>query len=103
MGEIEDRIKAVQAESETTRDDPYPQGTAFTRPGRAGSIVQSVRLPAETFDEIERLARERDVPVSAFIRGLIMDGLSQVSRTDAAVSVADLQRFIAERAHSIGA
>ena len=101
MSAIEDRIKAVQAESEVTRDDPYPEDTTFARPGHAGSVVQSVRLPAETFAEIERLARERDIPVSAFIRGLVMDGLSHVSRTDAAVSVADLQRFIAERAHQI--
>lgn len=103
MAAIESRIKAVQAESEETRDDPYPQGATFPRPGRAASVVQSVRLPAEMFDEIERLAAERDVPVSALIRVLIMDGLSQVPRTDATVSVADLQRFIAERAHSIRA
>jgi hypothetical protein len=32
-------------------------------------VVQSVRLPAEDFEEIDRLAARAKVPVGALIRG----------------------------------
>ena len=76
MSDIEATITSVQDESETTRDDAYPEGTVGHRPGRARSVVQSVRLPTEAMERIEAIAREHDVPVSALIRGWVLAGLA---------------------------
>ncbi len=43
---------------------------------RGRSVVQLVRLPAEAFAEIERLAAAADVPVSALIRRWVSSGLT---------------------------
>lgn len=68
----EDVIRAAQVESEATRDEPYPPDVASTRPNRARSVVQSVRLPADAFAQIEAIAAEHDVPVGALIRGWVL-------------------------------
>jgi hypothetical protein len=67
-------VEAAQAESEVTRDEPIPEGVKGERRGR--SVVQSVRLPAEEFAQIERMAAESRVPVGALIRGWILAGLA---------------------------
>lgn len=76
MSRIEDKIKEIQDESEATRDDPYPEGAVGTQPNLAGSVVQSVRLPAAEFAKIEQIAREADLPVSALIRGWVLNTLA---------------------------
>lgn len=76
MSTTEDRIKAAQAESEATRDEPYPAGSTGKRPGRARSVVQSVRLPAEEYTAIEALARASETPVGALIRSWVLAGLA---------------------------
>jgi predicted DNA-binding ribbon-helix-helix protein len=72
MSRTEDLIKDAQAESEATRGEPYPAGATGQRPNRARSVVQSVRLPADTFTEIEAIAKEHDIPVGALIRGWVL-------------------------------
>jgi hypothetical protein len=67
-------VKMAQAESEATRDEPVPEGVKGERRGR--SVVQSVRLPADDFAEIERIAAEAGVPVGALIRGWVLAGLA---------------------------
>lgn len=67
-------VHAVQAESEASRGQPLPESVKGERRGR--SIVQSVRLHEEDFAEIERLASEGGIPVSALIRGWILEGLT---------------------------
>jgi hypothetical protein len=67
-------VERVQAESEANRDIPLPSEVQGQRRGR--SIVQSVRLPEGDFAEIERLAGEASVPVSALIRGWVLTGLA---------------------------
>lgn len=67
-------VEAVQAESESSRGAPLPQHVRGQRRGR--SVVQSVRLPEAEFADIERLAGELDVPVSALIRGWVLAGLA---------------------------
>jgi hypothetical protein len=67
-------VKMAQAESEATRDEPVPEGVKGERRGR--SVVQSVRLPADDFAEIERIATEAGVPVGALIRGWVLAGLA---------------------------
>lgn len=73
--EGEDRsFETVQAESEASKDTPLPEHVPGQRRGR--SVVQSVRLPEAEFAEIEQLAGELDVPVSALIRGWVLAGLA---------------------------
>lgn len=67
-------VEAVQAESEIDKDAPLPEDAHGKRRGR--SVVQSVRLPEAEFADIERLAAELDVPVSALIRGWVLAGLA---------------------------
>ena len=81
MSGIEEIIKQVQEESERTKDDPYPEDVAWTRPNLAGSVVQSVRLPAAAFAEIEQIARDANVPVSALIRGWVLSSLAAEKNT----------------------
>lgn len=68
-------VAAVQAESEASRGTPLPQHVRGQR--RSRSVVQSVRLPEAEFADIERLADELDVPVSALIRGWVLAGLAE--------------------------
>lgn len=67
-------VEVVQAESEGSRDAALPDNVHGHRRGR--SVVQSVRLPEAEFADIERLAAEHDIPVSALIRGWVLAGLA---------------------------
>lgn len=67
-------VEIVQAESEASRDDAVPEHVRGQRRGR--SVVQSVRLPQAEYADIERLAAELGVPVSALIRGWVLAGLA---------------------------
>lgn len=79
---IVDVIKAVQAESEATRDDAYPEDMPPPQqPNRAGSVVQSVRLPGDAYAEITEMSERTGVPVSALIRGWVLLGLAAEKRT----------------------
>ncbi len=72
-------VEIAQAESEATRDQPIPEDVRGERRGR--SVVQSVRLPAEEFAEIERIAAGSGVPVGALIRGWVLAGLAAEQAT----------------------
>jgi hypothetical protein len=76
MNKTEDLIKAVQAESQATRDEPYPADADGARPNRARSVVQSVRLPVDAFAEIEAIAEEHHIPIGALIRGWVLRALA---------------------------
>jgi hypothetical protein len=67
-------VERAQAESDATRDEPLPEHVKGERRGR--SVVQSVRLPAEKFAAIEESAAQAGVPVSALIRGWVLQGLA---------------------------
>jgi hypothetical protein len=67
-------VERAQVESEATRDQPLPEHVKGERRGR--SVVQSVRLPAEAFAAIEEVAERAGVPVSALIRGWVLQGLA---------------------------
>jgi hypothetical protein len=67
-------VEIAQDGSEATRDEPVPEGVRGEWRGR--SVVQSVRLPAEDFAEIERIAAQSGVPVRALIRGWVLAGLA---------------------------
>jgi hypothetical protein len=72
-------VEIAQAESEAFRDKPIPEEARGERRGR--SVVQSVRLPADRFAEIEQLAAEAGVPVGALIRGWVLAGLATEKST----------------------
>lgn len=71
---IEKEIKAIQRESEAEKDLAVPEDVHGERRGR--SVVQSVRLPEAEYKEIEQLATELDLPISALIRGWVLEGLA---------------------------
>lgn len=74
---LKDLLTAEAAHAEATKDDPYPEGTVWTQPNKARSVVQSVRLPTEALAEAERIAAEHEVPVSALIRGWVLRALAE--------------------------
>src|SRR5581483_8705298 len=67
-------VEIVQAESEATRETPLPPSAKGQR--RVRSVAQSVRLPESEFAELERLAAQAGVPVSALIRDWVLEGLA---------------------------
>lgn len=71
-------IEDVIEESERTRgtDDERLLNTPTTRPNRARSPMLSLRVPPDAMTEIEQLAQKRDVPISALVRGWILEGLA---------------------------
>lgn len=72
--DIRQAVRAAQAESEATRDEPLPEDVKGQRRNR--SVVQSVRLPEEAFADIERIADDAEVPVGALIRGWVLAALA---------------------------
>ena len=98
---IKNEIKAIQAESEATKDLPLPDDVQGQRRGR--SVVQSVRLPEKEFAEIKQLAGKLDIPVSALIRGWVLAALAEERGTslrdaiDRVAAEVDRLRRIAER------
>lgn len=98
---IEHEIKAIQRESEDTKNLPLPEEIQGERRGR--SVVRSVRLPESEFQEIEQLATELGVPISALIRGWVLQGLAEErgislrSAIERVASEADRLRRIANK------
>jgi predicted DNA-binding ribbon-helix-helix protein len=88
-------VEIAQAESEATRELPLPEGARGERHRR--SVVQSVRLPAEEFAEIERIAAQAGVPVGALIRGWVLAGLAAERGT----SLRDAIEHLAEEAQRL--
>jgi predicted DNA-binding ribbon-helix-helix protein len=68
-------VEIAQAESEAALDVPLSEDVKGQRRGR--SIVQSVRLPEDAYAEIERIASDSGVPVSALIRGWVLTALAR--------------------------
>jgi predicted DNA-binding ribbon-helix-helix protein len=67
-------VEIAQAESEAAREVPLPDDVKGQRRGR--SVVQSVRLPEDAYADIERIASDAGVPVSALIRGWVLTALA---------------------------
>lgn len=97
-----DRAKLVRDEieqSERTRDAVPPSGVRGVRKNRAASSVYSLRLPNRVIAQLNDLADELDVPVSALIRGFIADGLSDRKggrRVEMSHVLAQLDRDVSE-------
>lgn len=61
-------------------------------------VSTSIRLPRSLMQQVRRQAEAAGMPATTLIRQWVIERLS-ASKDDAVVSVADLERFIAERAH----
>lgn len=71
------RLIAEEAEhAELHRDDPMPTDARGTRLNRAKSVMFSLRLNPEEFAAVQELANSSDVPVSALVRGWIVQRLA---------------------------
>lgn len=81
MNEFERLLRDEIEQSERTKDDDLPSDAHVDRPGRPGSVMKSVRIELEVADELDRLAKDRDAPVSTVIRGFIVQGLAATRET----------------------
>ena len=92
---IEKLVAQVAAEADATRDDPMPAGFASTRPNK--SVPVAVRLAPDDVAAIEALAGKLDVPISALVRGWILDALAAKREESVATALdrvtADIQRL----------
>ena len=74
--ELDVLLTKLRDESEATIEDdsPYPAGTVPAH--RADTSVQSVRLNTSDLSEIRTLSETTGTPVSALLRGWIIQGLA---------------------------
>lgn len=63
--------------AEAHRDEPIEEDTPATRPARARSVVFSLRLNPDEFDNLNAIAARLEVPASSLARGWILDGIDQ--------------------------
>ncbi|WP_062520787.1 hypothetical protein [Demequina silvatica] len=94
MTELEKRIAAAIEDSETSRDVAPPEGTPARRRNREASSVYSLRLPNEVIAELTVVAAELNLPVSALIRGFILDGLASQRGVDLHGALDRLERDV---------
>jgi predicted DNA-binding protein len=93
--DVKQLVEQIAAEAEATMNDPMPAGTKWTRPNKL--VTVATRVSPEHLGELEELAEQSGVPVSALIRGWIIAGLN--ARQDESVQnaierlSADLQRL----------
>ena len=69
----------LRDESEQTKNDPYPAGTAGRRPNRRK--VYSVRLTAEEEAEVPKVAAAKHLPASTLVRSWILERLDEERST----------------------
>lgn len=88
-------VERIAEETDVTRDDPMPVGTAATRPNK--SVPVAVRLAPEDVAAIEALAAQLDVPISTLLRGWILGALNAKREESIATALdrvtADIQRL----------
>lgn len=63
-------------------------------------VSTSIRLPRSLMQRVREHAERAGVPATALMRQWVLDRLDADAQ-EAVVSVADLERFIAERAHRV--
>lgn len=68
------RRDARSLEHQADVEQPYPDGTAISRPN-APSRMFNVRLTDEQYEALQRLASERHLPMSTMARAWLLDRL----------------------------
>ena len=86
-----DTTDQTAALESATRDDR-------TMPTDEVMVSTSIRLPGSVMRRVRARAAETGVPATALMRQWVLDRLDTPA-DEAVISVADLQRLIAERAH----
>lgn len=86
-------IDAEAEHAEDHRGDPAPAAAQGTRPHRAKSEMLSLRLNPDELTAVRELARQRDIPASALVRGWILQHLTDENNapTDTATVVNRLE------------
>jgi hypothetical protein len=84
-------VEQVAAEADATMNDPMPAGATLARPAKM--VTVATRVSPEHVAQIENLAAQLDVPVSALVRGWILAGLN--ARKDETVQAA-IERLSAD-------
>lgn len=69
--------RRVEAESEST--DPYPDGTTINQPNRRSRMF-NVRLTEQQYNELQRLAEQRHLPMATMARSWLLARLDQERR-----------------------
>ena len=87
-------IREEIEQSERTRD-AIPSGRGV-RKNREATTVYSLRLPEAIIAQLNEVADELDVPVSALIRGFILDGLAPREGGDLRSALDKLERDLIE-------
>lgn len=70
-------IAQIRAETERTKDDPYPSGATFTRPNRERSRVYSIRLSEGEYEAVQRVAAAAHLPPATLVRSWILARLDE--------------------------
>lgn len=72
----EERLLDLEAEeAERHIDDPAPSQGLKRRPGTRKQVY-SIRLAPEQVEQIERIAREMDIPASGLVRNWVLQALA---------------------------
>jgi len=73
---LHDLIDDEAEHAEADRGDPIPAASGGTRPNRSKSGMLSLRLNPDELKAVQELARQREVPASALVRGWILQRLA---------------------------
>ena len=97
----QDKIDQLRDHYDTTDvAEHFTDATLRTNKASEVLVSTSIRLPQSLMNEVRAQAAELGIPATTLIRQWVTERASTPS-TPAVVSVADLQRFIAEQAHPL--
>jgi predicted DNA binding CopG/RHH family protein len=97
----QDKIEQLREYYESTDvSEHFEDATLQTDIASEVLVSTSIRLPQSLMNQVRAQAAELGLPATALIRQWITERAATPT-TPAVVSVADLQRFIAERAHPV--
>lgn len=97
----QDKIESLRDYYDTT-DQAEDLVDAALQSDKATEVLvsSSIRLPQSLMNQVRTQAAELGIPATTLMRQWIIERATTPT-TPAAVSVADLQRFIAEHAHPL--
>jgi predicted DNA binding CopG/RHH family protein len=97
----QDKIDQLRDYYDTTDvAEHFKDATLQTNTASEILVSTSIRLPQPLMNQVRAQAAELGVPATTLIRQWVTERATTPA-TPAVVSVADLQRFIAERAHPL--
>lgn len=92
---IHDHIAGLAAEAEETEPTtdprtPLPEGTRVTR-GHQRSKTLQIRLNGDEYEQLELIAKGRDLPVSTAARSLILAALATTDDVGSTINRIELE------------